>query len=55
MHRLTAADRGTLGLQLTTLPLLAARLAGGFYRPAQSEYVESSLQVALATGGFGHA
>jgi hypothetical protein len=51
-HRLAAADLGTLGLQLTTLPFLAARLAGGFYRPALSEDVESSLQVALATGGF---
>src|SRR5258707_14325795 len=52
MHRLTAADRGTLGVQLTTLPLLAARLAGGFYPPAPSGEIQSSLQSALAAGGF---
>ncbi|MDY6947749.1 MAG: PD-(D/E)XK nuclease family protein [Pseudomonadota bacterium] len=52
MHRLAAADQGSLGLQLTTLPLLAARLAGGFSRPAQSDEIESSLQAALTVGGF---
>jgi hypothetical protein len=52
MYRLAAADRGALGLQLTTLPLLAARLAGGFFRPAQSEDLESAIQSALAAGGF---
>jgi len=52
VHRLAAADQGSIGLQLTTLPLLAARLAGGFSRPAQSDEVESSLQAALKVGGF---
>ena len=52
IHRLAAADQGSLGLQLTTLPLLAARLAGGFSRPAQSDEIESSLQSALKLGGF---
>ncbi|MFL6603054.1 MAG: PD-(D/E)XK nuclease family protein [Steroidobacteraceae bacterium] len=52
VHRLAAADQGSLGLQLTTLPLLAARLAGGFSRPAQSDEVESALQAALKVGAF---
>jgi hypothetical protein len=52
VQRLAAADKGSLGLQLTTLPLLAARLAGGFSRPAQPEEVESLLQSALKVGGF---
>lgn len=52
MHRLDAADQGKLDLQFTTLPLLAARLAGGFIRPAQSEDLESALQPALEAGGF---
>lgn len=52
MRRLAAADEGCIGLQLTTLPLLAARLAGGFLRPAQLQDLESSLQAALNTGGF---
>jgi PD-(D/E)XK nuclease superfamily len=52
VQRLAAADQGAIGLQLTTLPQLAARLAGGFFRPANSEDVESSLQDALRLGGF---
>lgn len=52
VHRLAAADQGSLGLQLMTLPMLAARLAGGFLRPAQSDEVELSLQAALKRGGF---
>lgn len=52
IHRLDAADQGTLGSQFTTLPLLAARLAGGFIRPAQPEDLESALQPALKAGGF---
>jgi hypothetical protein len=52
MQRLAAADQGTVGLQFTTMPLLAARLAGGFFRPAHSEDLESALQTALKAGGF---
>ncbi len=52
MRRLAAADEGTVGLQLTTLPLLATRLAGGFLRPAQLEDLESAIQAALNAGGF---
>ena len=52
MQRLAAADQGALGLQFTTMPLLAARLAGGFFRPAHSDDLESALQTALKAGGF---
>ena len=37
MRRFAAARDGETGLQIMTLPLLAARLAGGFSRPAGPE------------------
>lgn len=52
VQRLAAADRGAVGLQFSTMPLLAAPLAGGFLRPAHSEDLESALQTALKAGGF---
>lgn len=52
MARLRAARAGTTGLQILTLPQLAARLAGGFVRPAQREDIEPALARALAEGGF---
>src|SRR5438105_4658464 len=52
MRRLAAADQSALGINLTTLPLLAARLAGGFLRPAQSEDLEPAIKTALDAGGF---
>jgi hypothetical protein len=52
MRRLAAADEGAIGLQLVTLPQLAARLAGGFFQPALGEEIEATLQAALKAGGF---
>jgi hypothetical protein len=37
MRRIAAARRGESGVQIMTLPQLAARLAGGFTRPARSQ------------------
>lgn len=48
MARLEAARAGAVGYQIVSLPQLAARLAGGFMRPAQRE----ELEPALAEGGF---
>ena len=52
MQRLGAADEGTTGRQFTTMPVLAARLAGGFFRPAHAEDLELALQAALNAGAF---
>ncbi len=37
MRRIVAARRAEAGIQIMTLPQLAARLAGGFVRPVQSQ------------------
>ena len=37
-RRLMAARKGEAGLQLMTLPLLAARLAGGFSQPTARRF-----------------
>jgi hypothetical protein len=52
MRRLAAARQGEVGLNITTLPLLAARLAGGFNRPARSQILEPAIRTALDQGGF---
>ena len=52
MRRLAAARRNEVGLQIFTLPLLAARLAGGFCRPARSEDLEPAIKLALDAPGF---
>lgn len=52
MRRISAADDSAVGVEITTLSLLAARLAGGFIRPAQSEDIESAVKSALDVGGF---
>ena len=52
MRRLTAARSSEAGLQIMTLPLLAARLAGGFCRPARSQDLEPSIRTALDRGDF---
>jgi hypothetical protein len=52
MRRLAAAQRFEAGLQIVTLPLLAARLAGGFRRPARSQDLEPAIREALDAGGF---
>ena len=52
MRRIEAARRGEAGLQILTLPQLAARLAGGFIRPARSQDLDPAIRVALEGGGF---
>lgn len=51
-RRIAAARRGEAGVQIMTLPQLAARLAGGFTRPIRSEDLEPAIRSALAAGGF---
>lgn len=52
MRRFAAATRSEVGVQILTLPLLAARLAGGFRRPAGAEDLEPAIRTALDAGGF---
>ena len=52
MRRLAAARAGESGLQIFTLPQLAARLAGGFLQPVTAEVLEPAVQNALAQKGF---
>lgn len=52
MQRLTAAREGAVGRDLLTLPLLAARLAGGFTTIAGTDVLYPAIQSALAEGGF---
>lgn len=52
MRRLEAARAGEIGSQIVTLPQLAARLAGGFVRPASAADIELAAQEAIAAGGF---
>ncbi|HEX7947925.1 MAG TPA: hypothetical protein VF495_24880, partial [Phenylobacterium sp.] len=50
MRRLEAADANELGVQILTLPQLAARLAGGFLRAASTEDLERATRSALQAG-----
>ena len=52
MQRLRAAREGAIGLEIVSLPQLAARLAGGFVRPATAEDLQPSIRAALEAGGF---
>lgn len=52
MRRIVAARAGEIGTEIITLPLLAARLSGGFARPAAGEDVEQAVRAALDQGGF---
>ncbi|MNH49010.1 PD-(D/E)XK nuclease superfamily protein [compost metagenome] len=52
MQRLTAAKDGAVGLEIVSLPQLAARLAGGFVRPAAVEDLQPAIRAALDQGGF---
>ncbi len=52
MRRIAAARQGEAGVQIMTLPQLAARLAGGFTRPARSEDLDPAIRLALDAGGF---
>src|SRR5262245_57126041 len=52
MRRITAAKRAETGVQIMTLPQLAARLARGFTRPARSQDLDPAIRMALEAGGF---
>src|SRR3954451_10974299 len=52
MRRIAAARGGEIGVQILTLPMLAARLAGGFIRAAESQDLEPAIRQALGMGGF---
>jgi hypothetical protein len=52
MRRLTAAREGSVGREILTLPLVAARLAGGFITPVATDDLYPAIQTALAAGGF---
>jgi hypothetical protein len=52
MRRLAAARDAEAGLQIMTLPALAARLAGGFLRPAGPQELEPAIRSAIGPGGF---
>src|SRR5258707_13102288 len=54
MRRIAAARRAESGVQIMTLPQLAARLAGGFIRPARSQDLDPAIRAALEAGGFCH-
>ena len=53
MRRAEAARANESGLQILTLPNLAARLAGGFRSLVSSEHLDRAVQAALEPGGFG--
>lgn len=52
MQRLDAARERATGRQILTLPLLAARLAGGFIAPASQEFLYPAIRLALDAGGY---
>jgi len=52
MRRLAAAREGGIGREILTLPLVAARLAGGFIAPVATDVLYPAIQTALAAGGF---
>jgi RecB family exonuclease len=52
MRRAAAARANESGLQIATLPQVAARLAGGFAAPLATEALDLAVQRALAEGGF---
>lgn len=52
MRRLDAAREGATGRQVLTLPLVAARLAGGFIAPASHEILYPAIRQALDAGGY---
>src|ERR1700734_837290 len=52
MRRVQAARDGDLGLEILTIPQLAARLAGGFSSPADEEVLYPAISRALAEEGL---
>jgi hypothetical protein len=53
MQRLAAARELAIGREIMTLPLMAARLAGGFAAAAGSDVLYPAIQAALAGAAFG--
>lgn len=53
MARADAARKGELGTEILTLPLLAARLAGGFFRPADHVWLTEAVSKALQADALG--
>ena len=51
-ERESAARSGAVGREILTLPLIAARLAGGFIMPAGPDILYPAIQEALTIGGF---
>ncbi|MDQ0333307.1 RecB family exonuclease [Mesorhizobium sp. YL-MeA3-2017] len=51
--RAAAAREGAIGREIVTLPLLAARLVGGFATPAGTDVLYPAIQAALASQSFG--
>jgi hypothetical protein len=52
MRRFAAAQANECGLQIISMPQLAARLAGGFAMPVTAEHLEPAIQQALDQGKF---
>jgi hypothetical protein len=52
MGRVRAARDGDLGQEIFTTPQLAARLAGGFCRPADEEVLYPAISHALGEGNL---
>jgi hypothetical protein len=52
MRRIAAACDGESGIQIMTMPLLAARLAGGFVQPASHLQLLAAIRTALDQGGL---
>lgn len=52
MRRAHAAHAGELGVQVMTFPQVAARLSGGFARPAEPLDLDPAIRDALDEGGF---
>lgn len=52
MRRASAAAQGELGVDIATLPLMAARLAGGFLQPATASDLNPAIRKVLSAGGF---
>ena len=52
MRRTAAAREGETGINITTLPQMAARLAGGFVRPAGSRDLDPAIRLALEAGSL---
>lgn len=52
MNRATAAKNASLGLEVMTLPRLAARLAGGFVQPADAGSLMPAIVSVLGQGGY---